>query len=100
MINILRIQGNYADEFDIEAVHEISKEEAEFLLATEGACFNTEEEIYFGSNECVSLGDLSITMDTLTDDEYNAVKRALGCGSTLSFGLINLSDVIQEAMNP
>lgn len=99
MINILRIQGNYADEFDIEAVHEISKEEADFLLSTGGACFNSPEEIYFGTNEFVTVNELSVTMDTLTEAEYKATKYALGCKDTLSFGLVNLTDIIQEAMN-
>lgn len=96
---ILRITGNYADEFDVMGVHEISDHVAEFLIETNGVCFTSPEEIYFGSNESVNLCDLSVTVDIVTDLEMPAVKRALGIKPEhrLSYGLIDLEDIIEEA---
>lgn len=97
MVHILRITGNYSDEFDVQSIHEISQEHAEFLIETNGGCLNSCSEIYFGTNEFITLNELSVTLDTLTDDEYSIVKRALGCREFLTYGLINLTDLIEEA---
>lgn len=97
MINILRITGNYSDEFDVQGVHEISQEHAEFLVETNGACFDSVEDIYFGTNEFVTLNELSVTLDILTDEDYAVVKRALGCKDKLVYGLLDLTDMIEEA---
>lgn len=98
MQHILRITGNYADEFDVMGIHEITDKQAKFLFETQGACFNVDQELYFGSNEAVNLNDLHITVDVLNPLELEIVKKALGCDSSLSYGLIDLSDVIFDAM--
>ncbi|AFQ22230.1 hypothetical protein My1_071 [Pectobacterium phage My1] len=98
---ILRISGNYADEFDVMGVHKITQSQAYFLSATQGKCFNSTEEIYFGSNESVEVGDLTIVMESYSDEELEAAAKVLG--TTLehfSYGLIDVSGIIEEAMNP
>lgn len=101
MTFFLRITGNYADEFDVMGIHEISDAQARFLADTEGAVFQNKKEICFGSNEEVELSELDVDMDHLTDKELEVVKRALGVRSNheLVYGLIDLRDVISEAMD-
>lgn len=98
MIHILRITGNYADEFDVFGMHSVTEEQAQFLVETEGRCFtHNKEEIYFGTNECVQLNDLHIELDTITTEEAEIVMRVLNI-TDLSYGLIDLTDIIEEAM--
>lgn len=98
---ILRISGNYSDEFDVMGVHKITQEQAIFLSKTQGKCFDSNEEIYFGSNESVEVGDLTIVMESFSDEELEVAARVLG--TTLeyfSYGLIDISGIIEDAMNP
>lgn len=99
MQHILRISGNYADEFDVSGLHEISAEQAAFLVLTQGACFSSTEEIYFGTNEGVQVNELSVELDSIDEEDYQAVLRVFKL-RRLSIGMIDLSDFIDEAMNP
>ena len=97
-VHILRITANYSDEFDVMGIHELSLEAATYLVGTQGSCFESVEEYFFGTNEGIAVEDMSFELDTLTEEEYKAAKKALGCSGKLAYGLIDMTDFIAEAM--
>jgi hypothetical protein len=97
---LVKENGNYADEFDLEAMQlfeaETKEEIADSLLSDHMECDEDEEdceeewpkEFYFGTNEAATFEDKedflsSLDIKEISKEEYKTLERLLGT----SFGV-------------
>lgn len=101
---LLRSEANYADEFDISGLLEITKEQRDKLIShnmslvsyhgreEDQALYEDDGDIWFGTNEAVYYHDIGSTIVEVTDEELSILKRVYSVkdGHKLNVGTLNL----------
>ena len=81
---LLKMSEDYADEFQCEQFKIVDTLElAEDLIETIG----NEEELYFGTNECLEGENIAIETHPITDDEAATIRKFLG--DTFGTGILD-----------
>jgi hypothetical protein len=74
----IRLKADYSDEFKVEAIKVLDCSVITPERFLDGICgIDSETEYYFGTNEFLTFGDLSLSVKILTDEEASLVCRVL-----------------------
>lgn len=101
---LLRSEADYADEFDIYGLMEITKEQRDKLISHNLSLvsyhgrdenqdlYEDDGDICFGTNEFVYYHDVGVTIVEVTDEELTIIKRVYDVknGRKLNVGTLNL----------
>lgn len=90
---IMKLEANYADEFDVDSVYVTTRENAERIKKRINDAVKKDKyvEYCFGSNESLLLQGAKISIKPISDEFYKEFKKVIN--SDGSFGLIDLANI-------
>lgn len=96
MVYLLKTESNYADEFDVDGLLEISKEKRDELVNSSFAPFKEEYELSFGTNEFVYMNEIDAKILEISESDLEVLKRVFGTrpGCKFHTGILDVSSYI------
>lgn len=90
---LIKAEGNYADEFDVEGFSLLKGELANnaLMLLEHLESVPRTVELYFGTNESVYLQHIHFDITELTKEQYEAIESTIGD----SYGLLSVDCALE-----